>query len=170
MNTPTLYDEDIYAWAEKQAAVLRRMANRRDLPNDLDLAHVTEEIADLGISELNSAKSFVRNILTHLILAAIDMEANAVRHWLEEIATWHADLNDRLTPAMRRRIDMAQLWSQAQRSAVAKLVAHYESRTAAPIGRLATLAGTPCPFNLDELTSDSLDVLAARDRLRPPAS
>ena len=55
-----LYDTDIYAWSQQQAAVLRDLASRPDLPNELDLQHVAEEIEDVGISELNAVRSFLR--------------------------------------------------------------------------------------------------------------
>jgi uncharacterized protein DUF29 len=43
MDRPTPYDEDFYAWSREQADVLRGLAERRDLPNALDLEHVIEE-------------------------------------------------------------------------------------------------------------------------------
>ena len=52
MGDRSLYDEDILVWSEQQAAALRSMASRRDLPNELDLANVIEEIEDVGRSEL----------------------------------------------------------------------------------------------------------------------
>jgi len=170
MATPTLYDEDIYAWAEEQAAALRRLAGLQGLPNDLDLEHVVEEIADLGLSELNGAKSFIRNILTHLVMATVDPDANAQRHWAEEIVTWRLDLLDRLTPAMRRRIDLDLLWSQALRAAEAKLVAYHQDRAPEPVRRLPPLRVIACPFSLDDLTADRFDILEARDRLRSSAA
>jgi hypothetical protein len=42
-----LYENDFYAWSQMQAKELRRLARTRpNLP--LDLAHIAEEIADLG--------------------------------------------------------------------------------------------------------------------------
>ena len=44
MDRRSLYDDDIYAWTQQQAEVLRRLAEtRRDLPNELDLENVAEE-------------------------------------------------------------------------------------------------------------------------------
>ena len=49
MDQAALYEKDIYAWSQHQAAVLRRMAaNPAALPNDLDLEHVAEEIEEVG--------------------------------------------------------------------------------------------------------------------------
>ena len=45
MDRRSLYEDDIYAWAEQQAAALRRLAGtRRELPNELDLENLAEEI------------------------------------------------------------------------------------------------------------------------------
>ena len=43
MGDSSQYDEDILIWSERQAAALRSLATRRDLPNDLDLANVVED-------------------------------------------------------------------------------------------------------------------------------
>jgi hypothetical protein len=59
MGEASLYEEDVYAWSEQQAAVLRRLARRRDRPNELDLAHIAEEIEDVGASQLRAAKSLI---------------------------------------------------------------------------------------------------------------
>jgi Domain of unknown function DUF29 len=53
----SIYDEDILVWSERQASVLRSLQSRRDLPNELDLEHVAEEIEDVGRSELNAAQA-----------------------------------------------------------------------------------------------------------------
>jgi hypothetical protein len=57
MGDRTLYDEDILIWSEQQAAALRSLTTRHDLPNELDLANVIEEIEDGG--EANSTRSRV---------------------------------------------------------------------------------------------------------------
>jgi hypothetical protein len=35
MDERVSYDEDFYGWSQQQAAVLREMAGRRDLPNEM---------------------------------------------------------------------------------------------------------------------------------------
>jgi hypothetical protein len=46
---PVPYERDFYAWSQHQAEALRRLAHtRRDLPNELDLEHVAEEVEDMG--------------------------------------------------------------------------------------------------------------------------
>ena len=60
MDRRSLYEDDIYAWAQQQADALRRLATRRDLPNELDLENVAEEIEDVGRSELSRVESYIR--------------------------------------------------------------------------------------------------------------
>lgn len=43
--SPALYDDDILLWSEKQAELIRKLGQtRRDLPSDLDIENVAEEI------------------------------------------------------------------------------------------------------------------------------
>ena len=58
MDGRSLYDEDILAWAEQQAGVLRRVAaDPRGLPNELDLQHLAEEIDALAEKIRTAARS-----------------------------------------------------------------------------------------------------------------
>jgi Domain of unknown function DUF29 len=107
MADSSLYDEDILIWSEQQAAALRSLANRRDLPNELDLANVIEEIEDVGRSEFHTVESLVENILTHLVLLAADPDAPATRGWIAEITAWNLTLRRRITPSMQARFAVA---------------------------------------------------------------
>lgn len=62
----SLYDEDYYAWTQAQAAELRRMLQRK-IGTALDLAHLAEEVEDLGHSERDAVRSQVRRIIEHLL-------------------------------------------------------------------------------------------------------
>src|SRR5215210_7847095 len=82
MDRRSLYDDDIYAWTQQQAEALRRLAGtRRDLPNELDLENVAEEIEDVGKSELHRVESFLRLIWIHLLTAASAPQARSQRKW-----------------------------------------------------------------------------------------
>ena len=61
-----LYDRDVIAWSEHQADLLRRLA-RGERMNDVDWLHVVEEIEDVGLSQLNSVQSYLRQMLVHLL-------------------------------------------------------------------------------------------------------
>ena len=113
MAETTLYDDDILLCSEQQAAALRALAGRRDLPNELDLANVVEEIETVGRSELGAAASFLRLILVHLCKLVLEPEAAARQHWIDEVARFHGDFRDRFTKSMAVRIDMDQIWGKA---------------------------------------------------------
>lgn len=163
MDRRSLYDDDIYAWAQQQAATLRRLGEtRRDLPNELDLENVAEEIEDLGKSELNKVESFVRLLLIHLLKLASAPEARSQRKWRQEILVFHADLVKDITPAMRGRIDLDHEWRVARLKADGDLSEHGDE----------LLADLPeaSPFGLDELTPAAFDIDAALERMRASAS
>lgn len=109
MDNPASYDVDILAWSERQAAVLRDLARvRRDLPNELDLENVAEEIESVGRSELAAVRGNIRQILVHLMKAVSVQDASLIKHWRGEAATFHASIFDHLTPSMPNRIAIQQ--------------------------------------------------------------
>jgi hypothetical protein len=154
MTDQSLYDEDILLWSEQQAAAVRKLGRTRALPNELDIENVAEEIESVGRSELAAVESYLRLILVHLIKLSMEPNSDAVRHWRGEIVGFHSDARRRYTPSMRQRIDLDGLWGSAREQATLS----YEGA-----------AGLPerCPFTLDELLADRIDILALQARLTP---
>ena len=62
MSASRLYDEDFYAWANEQAALLRsgRLA-------EADIAHIAEEIESMGKTEKRELVSRLKVLLIHLL-------------------------------------------------------------------------------------------------------
>lgn len=58
----TLYEDDIIAWAEQQAALLRR-----GLWSQLDIDNIAEEIEDVGKSEKRELQSRLSILTSHLL-------------------------------------------------------------------------------------------------------
>jgi hypothetical protein len=166
-----LYDTDVLAWSEQQARALRSLAERRDLPNELDLSHVAEEIEDVGVSQLHAVGSFIRLIMVHAIKCWADPNAPSVLHWQAEIGNWQDELMNRLTASMRNRIDLDREWRRALQQAVRDLKAQ-GADVAAETVRL--VGGSACPLSLDEISADPSDPDALAERLTralsPPAS
>lgn len=171
MPDSDLYETDILAWSEQQAEALRELAKRRDLPNALDLAHVVEEIEDVGQSELNAVKSFIRLVLGHALKCLVDADAPSVRHWHvrhwhAEIGNWQNELADRVSPSMRRKIDLDVLWSRAVRQAELDLLE--QERDASTVASVVALRGTPCPVSFDDLLADPSALVGLMEQtLRP---
>ena len=155
-----LYDTDILAWSQRQAAVLRDLAARRDLPNELDLDHVAEEIENVGRSELNAVQSFLRLCLVHVIKAACSPRESLAPGWGEEAVRFRGDALDRLTPSMLGLIDLDAIWRRAVRESEESLAFYDEP--------LPPSLPTKCPFSLEALTARSFDVRAAVESLKPP--
>ena len=91
-----LYDRDFYAWTQRQAKALRRWAASR--PNlDLDLAHIAEEIADLGKEQRNALRSWTVRIIEHLLLLEHSPAQEPRRHWTREIIGFRDEIAERIT-------------------------------------------------------------------------
>jgi hypothetical protein len=171
MDDNSLHDRDIYAWTEQQADALRNLSrSRNDLPSDLDLPNLAEEIEDLGVSELNAVRSYIRLILVHLVKAISVPEAAPIAHWQEEVVNWQSELLQRITPAMKTRIDMPRIWQAALRQSGKALKAHGRDL---PQGLAALGAVGDSPVALDDLCSEDFEferILAElTDRIsRPP--
>jgi Domain of unknown function DUF29 len=109
-----LYHRDALAWAEQQAALLRRAA-RGEWVNDIDWDHVVEEIEDVGLSELSAVKSHLRQLLIHLLKLHGWPDTQTGEHWLNEAIQFQGEAESRFLPSMRQRIDIAPLHASALR-------------------------------------------------------
>jgi hypothetical protein len=162
MSGPSLYDEDILAWAEQQASTLRRLAeDRRGLPNDLDLEHLAEEIEDVGRSELHRAESFLRLLLVHLLKIASAPQARSLDHWRREARLFSAELADSVTPSIRAKLDLQRRWEQAKDLADGDLVLEND--------RLLQGLPASCPLSLDDLLAEPADVDGLASSIRSSA-
>ena len=119
MGDRTLYDEDILVWSEQQAAALRSLASRRDLPNELDLANVIEEIEDVGRSAMLTIGRHVQLVVSW---ASLDAEPGASGPGVDRSTTracgigsrksgnCERQLRQRITPINAGEIDIDLLW------------------------------------------------------------
>jgi len=141
-----LYEEDFYAWSQRQAELLR--AGRFDA---LDLEHLIEEVADLGESVYRSVRSRVRTIMEHLLKLEHSPAPEPRRGWRETIRTQRADLDEDLTPALRPRIEagLPRFYAKARRDAAAALRDYGEQAAADALPET-------CPYSLDQITGDWL--------------
>ena len=144
-----LYWDDILAWSERQADLLRRAAAGERV-NDVDWPNIIEEIASVGNSELRACASFLRKALEHLLKLLGWPEHPAAEHWRGEVRTFLADASLAFTPSMRQRLDLAALYARAL-----------------GIVRDTSMDGVPpaalpdtCGLTLDALLADKPDVAA----------
>jgi len=162
MDKDATYTEDVFIWSERQAALLRELAQAGvALPNELDLPNIAEEIEDVGRSELNSVLSHLEEMLIHAIKAASSAAPEPRRQWLVEIGSHRREAARRFTPGMAQRIDLQALWDSALKAAAEALAVYDEAM--APLPEAA-------PFTLDELLGDTLGAPALVARLGRPES
>ena len=64
MSATTNYETDFYLWTQQQAALLRQGEFNRV---DLDVANIAEEIESMGRRDRFSMRSYLHNILLHLL-------------------------------------------------------------------------------------------------------
>ena len=119
-----LYDTDIVEWSERQAALLRRLAEGEPLAphdsNELDWPHIAEEIEDVGREQRNAVESLRINILRHRLHIDAWPQAAAAPHRQHEIGVWQVQVERRLrqSPKLRAEIggELAGLYSDALRT------------------------------------------------------
>ena len=99
-RSSALYEEDLYAWSEAQAGLLRR---RRFA--ELDLEHVAEEIEDVGGSLYHEVRPRIRSIMEHLLKLERSAATEPRAGWGRTIRRERADLAKDLTPSLRPRVE-----------------------------------------------------------------
>jgi hypothetical protein len=141
-----LYEQDFYAWSRRQAELLRSKRY-----SDLDLAHLIEEVEDLGETAYRSVRSRVRTIVEHLLKLDHSSASEPKRGWRETIRTQRADLDEDLSAALRPRIEagLPRFYGKARRDAAAALRDYGEPAAADALPRA-------CPYTLDQIVSDWL--------------
>ena len=148
MHAHELYEEDFFAWTRSQAKELRRFARSRpNLP--LDLAHIAEEIADLGTSRRDALRSWTRRIIEHLLLLEHARATEPRRGWIEEVLSFRSEIEDRLSATLRRdlRRQLPRLYERARRDARKKLEIYGEADASARLPEC-------CPYTLDQALGD----------------
>ena len=142
-----LYEADFFAWTQMQAKELRRFARSRpNLP--LDLPHLAEEIADLGKEQRNALRSWTIRIIEHLLLLDHSPAEAPRRGWRREIMTFRDEIEDRLTPTLRRDLErqLPQLYAKARRRALVDLEPSE--------GDLESRLPADCPYTLEQILGE----------------
>jgi len=140
-----LYEDDVVAWSEQQAALLRRRA-AGELVNDaeLDWPNIAEEIESVGNEQAHAVRSFLTRALEHDLKVKAWPLSRDVPQWQAETRRFRGEAAARFTEAMRQRIDMETLYRRA-------LPAFPETMN----GHVPLPVPQACPVTLDELLSDN---------------
>jgi hypothetical protein len=145
-TTKDLYEDDWYAWAHDQAALLR--AGRFDA---LDLEHLIEEVEDLAGSLRSAVRSRATTVMAHLLKLQHSPAPAPRLAWRETVRTQRTRLLNDLTPSLRPHLAerLAELYSRARHDADGSLRDRGENAAAEALP-------TTCPYTLDQITGDWL--------------
>ena len=140
MSSIVKYDEDVVAWANQQAAYLRNGRFDR-----LDIAHLAEEIEDVGKSEQRELANRMALLLAHLLKWALQPGRRGAS-WQITIRNQRRGVARRLreTPSLKPNLDDADWWAGVWDDATAQ---------AASEAGLADFSDT-CPWSPEEVLSE----------------
>lgn len=134
-----LYEEDFYLWVERQADLLRKGRFR-----DLDLAHLIEEVEDLGINLRNAITSRTRKIILHLLKLQYSPAVEPRAGWQESVGKQRDDLELELTPSLKRHLEseLEKIFQKARRRAADELARDRVTPDQLP---------STCPYTLEQI-------------------
>ena len=141
-----LHASDSYLWALSQAEALR--AGRLE---DLDLAHLAEELEGLAIATRSAVRSRTRTIIEHLLKLQFSPAAEPRHGWRRTVRVQRSGLRDDLTPTLGRQLedDLADLYRDGRENAADDLQSYAEPAAAAALPQ-------DCPYSLDHILGDWL--------------
>ena len=101
---------------------------RPNLP--LDLAHIAEEILDLGKSERDTEYSMARQIMQHFLLIEHSPAVEQRRHRMDEVDKFRAQMERKLSPTIRRHLkgDLGVLYGEGRRLVERRMRRYGEER------------------------------------------
>jgi Domain of unknown function DUF29 len=145
-----LYDRDILEWSERQTDLLRRVAGD-ERHQDVDWAHVIEEIKTVGTAQLNDVRGLVRQMMICLVRIHLDWNAATWPDRKLELDCLLDDATEQFTPSMNQRIDLELIWSRLRGRTL---------RHSSDDPRCRALPDH-CPWSLDALLAGDHDALLA---------
>ena len=134
-----LYEHDFAAWVQEQARLLRE---RRF--EELDLDRLIEEVTDLGKAERNAVLSRARQIVAHFLKLQYSPASWPRRGWKETIRTQRMDLEEILSPTLRRELlaNLDAVYARAKQSAARDLLEDRVDEEVLP---------DTCPFSIEQI-------------------
>ena len=137
------YRADILAWSSRQAALLRRLVAGEKIADQIDWESVIEEVEFAGRRQLLEIKSLLVQALASMLQIWAWPQSPEVPIWLTEAQGCQRNVAASITPNMRSRIDINELYFKAIRCVL---------KTSG--GRETPLFPTECPISLDQVLGD----------------
>jgi hypothetical protein len=141
MKVADLYDADFAEWTRRNAELLRsgRVA-------EADLAHIAEEIEDMGKRERRSLQKHFMRLIEHLLKWEYQPERRS-SSWARTIVIQRGDIQQILVENPSFRPALSDTVAQAYRRAV--------SAVAVVIKMSSDEFPEACPYTLDQLLDES---------------
>lgn len=126
------YEVDIFAWSQRQGALLRRLAaGERVNDADLDWPNIAEEIETVGRSERAALRSHIANVIEHLIKLQASPATEPRAGWQDTIDRARSEIESLLedSPSLRPAVAniIAGVLPKARRFAGTALARHGEA-------------------------------------------
>ncbi|HVC60232.1 MAG TPA: DUF29 domain-containing protein [Acetobacteraceae bacterium] len=138
-----LYDDDILAWSQRQAELLRRLAAGERVNDQVDWRNVVEEVESVGRSELHRTESLLMQALRHRLRIMAWPNSSEVPHWQEEATLFQMDAARAFQESMRQRLDLALICRRARH----RFPRQIDGQPPLPLPET-------CPMMLDELLTE----------------
>jgi hypothetical protein len=148
-----LYDDDILLWSERQADLLRRIAEGEPVNERPDWPNIIEEVESVGREQLHAVESLLFQAFVHMLKAEAWPDSRDAEAWLADARGFRLQVRRRFVPSMRQRIDLSGIYADA-------LKARPETAYEPP----AQPVSPTCPMTLDELLGPSKVRIARRSK------
>jgi hypothetical protein len=140
--TTNTYNTDFYQWTQEQAALIRQREFNRV---DLDAENIAEEIESMGRREKHSLKSYLSNVLMHLLKWQYQPDRRCTS-WELSIANGRDQIEDLMidSPSLNPQLSMlvGTEYPRARRNAC--------KETGLPL----TTFPEDCPYTPEQITGD----------------
>jgi hypothetical protein len=143
-----LYESDFYAWTRAQAGALRGLAEA-GWNGPLDLAHLAEEVEDLGSERRDAVMRQVQHLIEHLLKLEYSGHGNPRRQWLISVNSARGEIERRMTATIHLAVEeeLPRIFRRARRNAALGLFDHGEVEAAKTLPEA-------CPWPLDRLLDE----------------
>ena len=140
--TITAYETDFYQWTQQQAALMRQGEFNRV---DLDIENIAEEIESMGRCDRYALRSYLHNILMHLLKWQYQPEQHGT--------SWRLSIKNG-----RHQVDILVEDSPSLQGKIPDLITkeYAQARENAALETGLSLATFPelCPFTVEQITGD----------------
>jgi hypothetical protein len=137
------YEDDFYAWSQEAAQALLE-----GHLSDVDIAHVAEEIRDLGVSQKTEMKNRLRVLIMHLLRCGYQPE--------KRTESWSATIREQRSSLWLLLFENPSLKGQVT-GAVALMYRRAVMDASAETGLPRATFPKDCPYSEVEILGDALE-------------